>query len=183
MPSVCADLAERGTNLCRVPKSAESPRSDRTCATADSHVSDRLWCGGHADAAAVAAKTRGFVTSAEVAMLDLKGTSLAVLSACDTGVGGIAVGEGVFGQRRALSLAGARSLVVSLWRIDDQASVRMVDALHARLKAGASPANALRQVQQAWLKERSLEHPFFWAMFLTIRDWRPVFPSTRPLTR
>lgn len=136
-----------------------------------------------ANTAALTARTRGFITSAEVALLDLKGTSLAVLSACDSGVGGIAVGEGVFGLRRALSMAGARSLVVSLWRIEDQASVQMVDALYARLKTGASPASALRQVQQAWLKERGLDHPFFWAMFVTIGDWRPVFPPTVPPAR
>lgn len=64
----------------------------------------------------------GLLTALEVSSLDLTGTQLSVLSACQTGVGQVQNGEGVYGLRRALVLAGVRTQVVSLWKVDDAAT-------------------------------------------------------------
>ena len=70
------------------------------------------------------------LTAEEVAALNLNGVEWAVLSGCDTGVGEVRAGEGVFGLRRAFQVAGARTVIMSLWPVEDQATVRwMTDAL------------------------------------------------------
>jgi CHAT domain-containing protein/tetratricopeptide (TPR) repeat protein len=106
----------------------------------------------------------GLLTAEDVSRLDLSATELAVLSACDTGLGEIRTGEGVFGLRRAFILAGARTLVMSLWKVpDDQTQELMID-FHRRLLAGESRAESLRQAQLS-LKAR---HPnaYYWGAFI-----------------
>lgn len=113
----------------------------------------------------------GVLLDEEIVGLDLEGVSLAVLSACDSGTGEVQRGEGVFGLRRAFLLAGARSVVASLWPVEDRAAAeRMVD-FHARLLGGAeTPAEALRDASRAALARRRAEgletHPWYWAGFV-----------------
>src|SRR5262249_35070339 len=84
---------------------------------------------------AVNTEDDGLLTSEEIAALDLTGIDWAVLSACDTGIGKHVVGEGVFGLRRAFRLAGAHSVVMSLWPVSDSASADWMLALYrARLQ-------------------------------------------------
>jgi len=118
----------------------------------------------------------GILTALETAGLDLWGTRLVVLSACETGVGDVKLGDGVYGLRRALVLAGSESQVMSLWQVSDEATRDLMVDYYRRLRRGEGRADALRQVQLAMLKGRQdLQHPFFWASFILSGDWRPAF--------
>ncbi|MFL6211964.1 MAG: CHAT domain-containing protein [Pyrinomonadaceae bacterium] len=139
----------------------------------------------------------GILTALEAAGLDLWGTKLVVLSACETGLGEVKNGEGVYGLRRALVLAGSESQVMSLWQVDDAATRDLMAAYYQRLQAGAGRTDALRQVQLEMLKgvgvtsqagaERGLgaemnqqrapratdrAHPFYWASFIQSGAWQ-----------
>ena len=113
----------------------------------------------------------GVLTALEVAGLDLAGTELVVLSACNTGVGDALSGEGVSGLRRALVLAGSESQVISLWPIADRATRDLMVAYYRRLLAGDGRTEALRQVQLRMLRSRSTRHPFYWAGFIQSGAW------------
>ena len=89
----------------------------------------------------------GLLTAEDVAGLDLLDTDLVFLSACETGLGDVQVGEGVFGLRRAFVVAGARTLIMSLWKVDDVATALLVDRFYTALLAGAGKGEALRQAQ------------------------------------
>jgi CHAT domain-containing protein len=119
----------------------------------------------------------GILTAEEVASLDLSGVEWAVLSACDTGVGEIHAGEGVFGLRRAFQVAGARTVVMSLWSVDDQATRAWMKALYeGRFQRRLSTADAVHQASLSVLRDRRAKglstHPFFWAAFVAAGDWR-----------
>ena len=99
-----------------------------------------------------------------------------MLSACETGVGDVKLGDGVYGLRRALVLAGSESQVMSLWQVSDEATRDLMVDYYRRLRRGEGRADALRQVQLAMLKGRQdLQHPFFWASFILSGDWGPAF--------
>jgi CHAT domain-containing protein len=118
----------------------------------------------------------GILTALETAGLDLWGTRLVVLSACETGIGDVKHGDGVYGLRRALVLAGSESQVMSLWQVSDEATRHLMVDYYRRLRRGEGRADALRQVQLAMLKGRqNLRHPFYWASFILSGDWRPAF--------
>jgi len=116
----------------------------------------------------------GVLTALEVAGLNLWGTQLVVLSACETGVGEVRNGEGVYGLRRALVLAGAESEVMTLWRVDDTATSEVMIEYYRRLKDGEGRTEALRQVQLDFLGRSTRQHPFFWASFILNGDWRRI---------
>jgi CHAT domain-containing protein/tetratricopeptide (TPR) repeat protein len=91
----------------------------------------------------------GLLTAEDLAAMDLRGTEMAVLSACDTGMGELRHGEGVFGLRRGFLLAGVKTLVMSLWKIDDLAAVLLMDRFYENLlgrRMGRS--EALREAQR-----------------------------------
>ncbi|MBI4704181.1 MAG: CHAT domain-containing protein [Deltaproteobacteria bacterium] len=123
----------------------------------------------------------GLLTALEAASLDLYGTRLVVLSACETGIGEVGNGEGVYGLRRALAIAGAQTQVMSLWKVDDEATRDLMIAYYRGLAQGGGRAEALRQAQLAFLAERARAHPYFWAAFIASGDPRslkgnPVVP-------
>ena len=95
----------------------------------------------------------GVLTAAEASSLDLWGTKLVVLSACETGLGNVKNGDGVYGLRRALVLAGSESQVMSLWQVSDEATRDLMKAYYTRLQQGRGRTEALRQVQLEMLNK------------------------------
>src|SRR5262249_51745187 len=113
----------------------------------------------------------GVMTALEAANLNLWGTKLVTLSACETGLGDVKNGDGVYGLRRALVLAGSESQMMSLWAVSDAATRELMIAYYTRLKAGEGRSEALRQVQLEMLKNPNRRHPFFWAGFIQSGEW------------
>jgi CHAT domain-containing protein/tetratricopeptide (TPR) repeat protein len=114
----------------------------------------------------------GLLTAEDVSGLDLVGTELVVLSACETGLGDVQVGEGVFGLRRAFTMAGAKTLIMSLWRVPSEQTKELMLEFYERLEAGTPRAEALRQAQLS-MKSR-IGSPFFWGAFICQGDPAPV---------
>lgn len=119
----------------------------------------------------------GMLTAEEIAGLDLSATEWAVLSACDTGRGDWQAGEGVMGLRRAFQIAGARTVIMSLWAVDDAVSARWMMTLYEqRFLRRASTVDAVRAAHRALLADRRAHgrstHPIYWAGFIAAGDWR-----------
>lgn len=114
----------------------------------------------------------GILTALEASALDLWGTQLVVLSACETGLGELENGEGVSGLRRALFTAGAESAMMSLWKVDDDATRDLMVGVYERLAKGGGRAESLRQAQLDLLHKKEFEHPYFWASFVELGDYR-----------
>ncbi len=112
----------------------------------------------------------GVLTALELASADLHGTELVVLSACETGVGEVRNGDGVYGLRRALVIAGSRSQVMSLWQVDDAATRDLMTAYYKRLDRGDGRSDALVTVQRKMLRKKATAHPFYWAAFIPSGD-------------
>lgn len=108
----------------------------------------------------------GWLTALEAATLDLYGTRLVVLSGCKTGLGIPHAGDGVYGMRRALVLAGSECQMLSLWSIRDNATAFLMERFYARLAQGEAAAEALRAVQLEMLAIPKFQSPYFWAAFV-----------------
>jgi tetratricopeptide (TPR) repeat protein/CHAT domain-containing protein len=116
----------------------------------------------------------GLLTALEVEQLDLWGTELVVLSACETGLGELQVGEGVLGLRRAFQLAGAQTVVASLWKVPDVETEQLMTAFLGRWLQGQGKAEALREAQLEMIRRLRAEPnarrrqapPLFWAGFI-----------------
>jgi CHAT domain-containing protein len=118
----------------------------------------------------------GILTALEVSNLNLTNTKLVTLSACDTGLGSIRNGEGIYGLRRALTLAGAESQTISLWKVSDDATKNLMIKYYTRLKNGEGRSIALHKAQREMLKSEKYSHPYYWAAFIPSGDWRPLNP-------
>jgi CHAT domain-containing protein/Tfp pilus assembly protein PilF len=136
----------------------------------------------------------GVLTALEAAALDLFGTKLVVLSACETGLGDVQNGQGVYGLRRALVLAGSETQIMSLWKVSDDATRVLMVAYYKRLQVGEGRVAAMRAVQLEMLRgqlrsstngesrgtidtgekvvRKDYRHPFYWAAFIPSGDWR-----------
>jgi MYXO-CTERM domain-containing protein len=124
--------------------------------------------------ACASGRDEGLLTAFEASGLDLYGTKLAVLSACQTGVGAAKAGDGVYGLRRALVLAGAETQVMSLWPVDGAATADLMKAYYEALAKGGGRSEAMRQVQLAMLHQPGREHPYYWASFIVSGDDRSL---------
>jgi CHAT domain-containing protein len=136
----------------------------------------------------------GVLTALEAAGLDLFGTKLVVLSACETGLGDVQNGQGVYGLRRALVLAGSETQIMSLWKVSDDATRALMVAYYKRLQVGEGRVAALRAVQLEMLRgqlkvgvtvgkrgttdtgekvvTKNYRHPYYWAAFIPSGNWR-----------
>ena len=118
----------------------------------------------------------GILTALEVSNLNLTNTKLVTLSACETGLGTTSNGEGIYGLRRALTIAGAESQVISLWKVSDDATKDLMINYYTRLKANEGRSLALHNAQRDMLKSKDYPHPYYWAAFIPSGDWRPLNP-------
>lgn len=141
----------------------------------------------------------GVLTVLEAAGLDLRGTQLVVLSACETGLGEVRQGEGVYGLRRALVLAGAETQVMSLWKVSDAATAALMGEFYRRLGRGEGRMAALRAARLGLLRgairpqseetQRAIrlssgkpttgrpanwQNPYYWAAFVISGDWSSI---------
>ncbi len=111
------------------------------------------------------------MTALEVTGLNLFGTKLVVLSACDTGIGEVHNGEGVYGLRRALVLAGSETQLMSLWSVSDLGTQELMIAYYRELKKGAGRSAGLRKVRLEMLRSKQRSHPYYWASFIQSGEW------------
>jgi CHAT domain-containing protein len=106
----------------------------------------------------------GLLTAAEVAGLDLQGTRLVTMSACDTAKGDLLSGEGVVGLQRAMAIAGAENLLMTLWPINDADTPDFMAEFYKRVIAGEHPARALPEVQRHYLAKWRAKHNLWYAI-------------------
>ena len=118
----------------------------------------------------------GILTALEVTSMNLHGTELVVLSACETGIGEIHAGEGAFGLRRALVVAGSQSQVMSLWNVGDDSTKELMGYFYGGLIKAKGRSEAMRAAQQRLLKGK-YGHPYYWAPFILSGEWARLSPK------
>ncbi len=121
----------------------------------------------------------GVLSALEAEGLTLDGTRLVVLSACETGVGDLVHGEGVYSLRRSFAQAGAETQVMSLWQVDDAATTGLMTGYYLKLfRDGKGRGEALREQQLAMLDDPATAHPFYWASFTVAGNPSPIGAAT-----
>ncbi|MES2529842.1 MAG: CHAT domain-containing protein, partial [Pseudomonadota bacterium] len=115
---------------------------------------------------------QNFLEAHEIIGMPMQGTALVTLSACESGLGRIAQGDEVLGFTRSFLSAGTSSLISSLWPVSDDATAILMSTLYAELAKGRDIQQAMQAGQLAVLKEPKMAHPFFWAPFNLIGNWR-----------
>ena len=115
---------------------------------------------------AIGGREDGILTAYEISQMDLSNTSLVVLSACETALGELEANEGVLGLQRAFKMAGVRQLVVSLWNVYDEPTMKLMTLFYKNLLTGLTATEAMRAAQLA-IKEKYRD-PHFWAGFVVI---------------
>jgi len=139
-------------------------------------LSGLAFAGANRRSSAKADETDGILTAEEIAGINLAGVDWAVLSACDTGVGEIKVGEGVFGLRRAFQVAGAKTVIMSLWPVEDETTKQWMGTLyHEHFLNGKDTGESVRAASLQILRQRRARHqsthPFYWGAFIAAGDW------------
>ena len=123
---------------------------------------NRTWTGKHV----IPSIEDGILTAEEISNVNLAGTKLVVLSACETGLGEIKSSEGVFGLQRAFKLAGVQSLIMSLWKVDDNATMQLMNTFYGNWIGGMSKHdafnNAIEKIREQY------KSPYYWAAFVML---------------
>ncbi|MGB2989396.1 MAG: CHAT domain-containing protein, partial [Candidatus Zixiibacteriota bacterium] len=116
----------------------------------------------------------GILTAEEVTAMNLDGTELAVLSACETALGEVKDGEGVYGLRRAFQMAGARTVISALWPVSDKETAEMMSQLYESSRK--SLPEIMREIHLQKINDlrenKQADHPFSWGAFIALGDWR-----------
>jgi len=114
----------------------------------------------------------GLLIASDVTGMDMMGTELVVLSACQTGLGEVRSGEGIYGLRRAFTIAGARTQLVSLWSVPDRETKELMISFYTKLSGGKGKAEALRESQREMIaklrNEGKADYPFLWGAFICV---------------
>jgi tetratricopeptide (TPR) repeat protein/CHAT domain-containing protein len=158
-------LVDAGPHKWRLPDPGPDPRLASGLALAGANRWQQRSKRGISD---------GLLTALEAEDLDLWGTELVVLSACDTGRGQVQVGEGVLGLRRAFQQAGAQTVLASLWKVPDAETEQLMTAFLRRWLEGADKSEALRQAQLELIQHlrkgknesKRTAPPLYWAAFI-----------------
>jgi CHAT domain-containing protein/tetratricopeptide (TPR) repeat protein len=155
--------------------SLDEDRTGRAATASNSSALSGLAFSG-ADVAA-GREPVGVLSAGEIGMLDLSHADWVALSACDSGLGPIGRNEGVFGMRRALRLAGARTVVMSLWQVDDAATADLMQTLYRqRFIEHRDVPEAMTSAMQSVVTARRAaglsDHPYYWAAFISEGGWR-----------
>jgi CHAT domain-containing protein len=108
----------------------------------------------------------GFLSAQEIARMNLSNLDLAVLSACETGLGEIIGSEGVFGLQRAFKLAGAKSLIMSLWKVPDAQTSELMGYFYNNYMKGMTKSFALKEAQL--IMKQKYKNPFYWGGFILL---------------
>ncbi len=114
----------------------------------------------------------GILTGLEASLLNLQGTELVILSACDSGSGDVKIGEGVMSLRRAFRIAGAESVLASHWKVSDKATTQLMSEFMRRWRSGQPRAKAWREAQLYLLRSKDYSNPYFWAAFTLTGQWK-----------
>ncbi len=118
----------------------------------------------------------GLLTALEVSKINWQGTEIVVISGCESGKGEIFSGEGVYGLKRAITVAGARANLLSLWKVNDNATADFMESFYIRLREGKGRAKALAETQKEFRNHSNPAYrlPYVWAAFQLSGDWRPI---------
>jgi CHAT domain-containing protein/tetratricopeptide (TPR) repeat protein len=169
-----------GSCQSAVPRRLDAGTRDETFlpATAENPLllSGLAFAGANRRGSAKADETDGILTAEEIAGINLEGVDWAVLSACNTGVGEIKVGEGVFGLRRAFQMAGAKTVIMSLWPVEDKTTEQWMETLYREhflngKDTGESVRDASLQILRQRRAKRQSTHPFYWGAFIAAGGW------------
>jgi CHAT domain-containing protein len=114
----------------------------------------------------------GLLTGLEASLLNLQGTELVILSACDSGTGDVKIGEGVMSLRRAFLIAGAQTVLASHWNISDKATDQLMTEFIGRWQSGESRVTAWREAQLSLINSKKFSNPYFWAAFTLTGAWQ-----------
>jgi CHAT domain-containing protein len=114
----------------------------------------------------------GLLTALDASLLNLQGTELVILSACDSGEGDVKIGEGVMSLRRAFLIAGAQSVLATHWNVSDKATSQLMTEFMRRWRAGEPRATAWRNSQLTMLHSNDFSNPYFWAVFTLTGQWQ-----------
>jgi CHAT domain-containing protein len=118
----------------------------------------------------------GLLTGMEASLLNLQGTELVILSACESGTGEVEIGEGVMSLRRAFRIAGAQTVLASHWNVSDKATTKLMTEFMRRWQSGEPRVKAWREAQLELLRSKGTtddySNPYFWAAFTLTGQWR-----------